>query len=146
MQVILKSYVKGLGEKNDIVTVKDGYGRNFLIPKGMAVMATTSNLKMHQENMRQASHKADRLKNQALELAKSLAAVSLTIGAKAGESGKIFGAVTSIQVSDALTNKGFDIDRRRITLPEIKMLGKYTVSIDLHKDVKQNIEIEVVGE
>jgi large subunit ribosomal protein L9 len=146
MQIILKDDVKGLGYKDDVVDVKPGYGRNFLIPKGLAVMASSSNLKVREENIRQASHKAEKIKAQAEELVKSMGDLTLTIGAKAGESGKIFGAVTSIQVAEALKDKGFDVDRRRITLPEIKMLGQYTVHLDLHKEVKHSITIDVMGE
>lgn len=145
MNVILKDDIKGLGYKNDIVAVKAGYGRNYLIPQGLAVIASSSNLKMAQENVRQASHKAEKLKNDAEAVAAKMGDLTLEIPAKAGESGKIFGAVTTLQVAEALKEKGFDIDRRKISFnQEIKNLGEYTAEIDLHKDVKHEIAIKVV--
>lgn len=145
MNVILKDDIKGLGYKNDIVAVKAGYGRNYLIPQGLAVIASSSNLKMAQENVRQASHKAEKLKNDAEAVAAKMGELSLEIPAKAGESGKIFGAVTTLQVAEALKEKGFDIDRRKISFnQDIKNLGDYTAEIDLHKDVKHEIAIKVV--
>nr|WKN34976.1 50S ribosomal protein L9 [Tunicatimonas sp. TK19036] len=145
MEIILREDIKGLGYKNDLVTVKGGYGRNYLIPQGLAIIASPSNKKMMEENIRQASHKAEKVKKDAEDLAAKLEGVVLEIPAKAGESGKIFGAVTTLQLSDALKEKGFDIDRRRIALnEEVKSLGEYTAEIDLHKEVKQNISIQVV--
>ena len=145
MNVILKDDIKGLGYKNDIVTVKAGYGRNYLIPQGLAVIANSSNLKMIEENVRQASHKAEKVKNDAEALAAKIGDLTLEIPAKAGESGKIFGAVTTLQVADALKEKGFDVDRRKISFnQDIKNLGEYTAEIDLHKDVKKEIAIKVV--
>lgn len=145
MEIILREDIKGLGYKNDLVTVKGGYGRNYLIPQGLAIIASPSNKKMIAENVRQASHKADKVKKDAEELAAKLEGVTLEIPAKAGESGKIFGAVTTLQLADALKEKGFDIDRRRISLNgEVKSLGEYTAEIDLHKEVKQDITIQVV--
>ena len=145
MEIILKEDIKGLGYKNDLVTVKGGYGRNYLIPQGLAIIASPSNKKMIEENIRQASHKAEKVKKDAEDLAAKLEGVVLEIPAKAGESGKIFGAVTTLQLADALKEKGFDIDRRRIALnEEVKSLGEYTAEIDLHKEVKQNISIQVV--
>jgi large subunit ribosomal protein L9 len=145
MNVILKDDIKGLGYKNDIVTVKAGYGRNYLIPQGLAVIANSSNLKMIEENVRQASHKAEKVKNDAEALAVRIGDLTLEIPAKAGESGKIFGAVTTLQVADALKEKGFDIDRRKISFnQDIKNLGDYTAELDLHKDVKKEIAIKVV--
>ncbi|WPP52072.1 50S ribosomal protein L9 [Catalinimonas niigatensis] len=145
MNVILKDDIKGLGYKNDIVAVKAGYGRNYLIPQGLAVIASSSNLKMAQENVRQASHKAEKLKSDAQAIAAKMGELTLEIPAKAGESGKIFGAVTTLQVAEALKEKGFDIDRRKISFnQDIKNLGDYTAEIDLHKDVKHEIAIKVV--
>ena len=145
MEIILREDIKGLGYKKDLVTVKGGYGRNYLIPQGLAIIASPSNKKMMEENIRQASHKAEKVKKDAEDLAAKLEGVVLEIPAKAGESGKIFGAVTTLQLSDALKEKGFDIDRRRIALnEEVKSLGEYTAEIDLHKEVKQNISIQVV--
>ncbi|MEK6476953.1 50S ribosomal protein L9 [Catalinimonas sp. 4WD22] len=145
MDVILKDDIKGLGYKNDIVSVKPGYGRNYLIPQGLAIIASTSNLKMAEENVRQASHKAEKIKSDAEAKAAKMGDLTLEIPAKAGESGKIFGAVTTLQIADALKDKGFEIDRRKITFnQEIKNLGEYTAEIDLHKEVKHEITIKVV--
>lgn len=145
MEIILREDIKGLGYKDDIVTVKGGYGRNYLIPQGLAIIASPSNKKMIEENVRQASHKAEKVKKDAEDLAAKLEGTTLEIPAKAGESGKIFGAVTTLQLADALNEKGFDIDRRRISLnQDVKALGEYTAEIDLHKEVKQNITIQVV--
>jgi large subunit ribosomal protein L9 len=147
MEIILKEDIKGLGYKNDIVNVKDGYGRNYLIPQGFAEIASTSNKKMVEENIRQAAHKAAKIKEDAEALAEKIGDLSINIVAKAGESGKIFGAVTPLQVADALREKGFDIDRKKISLTsEIKMLGSYTAEIDLHKEVKHNITVNVITE
>ena len=145
MEVILKNDIKGLGYKNDTVNVKSGYGRNYLIPQGLAIIASSSNKKMIDENIRQAAHKADKVKKDAEAVASKLEGLVLEIPAKAGESGKIFGAVTTLQVSEALRDKGIDIDRRKISLnSDIKSLGDYTAEIDLHKEVKQNVDIKVV--
>ena len=112
MEIILKKDMPGLGYKYDTVTVKAGYGRNYLIPQGVAIISNASNKKMIDENIRQASHKAEKLKNDALEIAEGLKALTIAIGAKAGESGKIFGAVTTLQFAEFLKSQGFDIDRR----------------------------------
>lgn len=147
MDIILKEDVKGLGYKNDLVTVKSGYGRNFLIPQGMAIIASTSNMKMIQENVRQASHKAEKIKGDAQAIADSIGDLTLEIKTKAGESGKIFGAITALQVADALKEKGFDIDRKKINFEgSIKELGEYKVMLDLHKEVHHEITINVVSE
>ncbi|MEO9476316.1 MAG: 50S ribosomal protein L9 [Cyclobacteriaceae bacterium] len=146
MDVILKEDIKGLGYKNDTVSVKPGYGRNYLIPQGFAIIANKVNSKMIEENIRQAAHKAEKLKADAQEVATKLGDVTLEIKTKAGESGKIFGAVTALQVSDALTAKGFDIDRKKISLGSIKELGEYTAEVDLHKEVKAEIKLSVVSE
>lgn len=147
MDIILKEDIKGLGYKNDIVTVKPGYGRNYLIPQGMAIIASHSNKKMIEENVRQASHKAEKIKNDAKELADKIGDLKLEIKTKAGESGKIFGAVTALQVADALKEKGFDIDRKRISFSgNIKELGEHPVVLDLHKEVHHEITLNVVGE
>lgn len=146
MEIILKTDIAGLGYKNDTVTVKPGYGRNYLIPQGYAIMATESNKKIVAENIRQAAHKAEKIKNDALALAEAIGDLTLTIPAKAGESGKIFGRVTNTQVAEALREKGFDIDRKKITLEDVKTLGNYEASLDLHKDVKHKVKLEVVAE
>lgn len=145
MEIILKEDVEGLGYKDDIVTVKPGYGRNYLIPQGLAIVASKSNIKILEENTRQAAHKAAKLKADAEAKAAEIGELVLEIGAKAGESGKIFGAVTNTQIADALNEKGFDIDRRKISIKEeVKTLGEYTATIDLHKEVKHEITFKVV--
>lgn len=147
MEVILKDDIKGLGYKNDVISVKPGYGRNYLIPQGFAVLANQSNRKMLAENVKQAAHKAEKVKQDAQDIADKLNGVSLSIKAKAGESGKIFGAVTTLQISDALREKGIEIDRKKIAFnSEVKFLGSYEVEIDLHKEVKSTIPFEVVAD
>ena len=147
MEIILKEDIKGLGYKNDTVDVKPGYGRNYLIPQGYAIIASTSNKKMIAENIRQAAHKAEKLRQDAQDLAKSIGDTVLEIKTKAGESGKIFGAVTALQVSDALAAKGFEIDRKRISFEgQVKNVGEYKVSLDLHKEVQHDVTINVVAE
>ncbi|MVZ67211.1 50S ribosomal protein L9 [Sphingobacterium sp. DK4209] len=147
MEVILKQDVKHLGEKDDIVVVKPGYGRNYLIPQGFAAMATPSAKKVLAENIKQAQFKQEKIKKDATELAAKLEAVKLSIGAKAGESGKIFGKVNSIQIADALKAQGFDVDRRRITFEtEPKNVGEYIANLNLHKEVKVQVPFEVVAE
>jgi large subunit ribosomal protein L9 len=146
MEVILKDDVKGLGYKNDTVNVKPGFGRNYLIPQGLAILANKSNRKMIDENIRQASHKAEKLKMDADSLAASMGALTLEIKTKAGESGKIFGSITAIQVADALMAKGFDIDRKKISVDNIKEVGEHKAVIDLHKEVHHEITLNVVAE
>lgn len=147
MDIILKQGVKGLGDKNDIVTVKPGYARNYLIPQGLAMVASASNRKAVAETERQQARKLAKAKEDAQQLGSQLEALSLEIRTKAGESGKIFGAVTPIQIADALKEKGFEVDRRNITLPnDLKMLGEYTVSVYLHKEVQPEIKLTVVEE
>jgi large subunit ribosomal protein L9 len=147
MELILKEDVKNLGFKNDVVKVKPGYGRNFLIPQGMAVLATPSSLKILQENLKQAAHKAEKLLTGAKTMAVAIGDTVLEIKAKAGESGRIFGAVTTLQVSDALKAKGFDVDRKRINLPnDVKNLGAYEATLILHKEVSHKVKFLVVAE
>jgi large subunit ribosomal protein L9 len=147
MEVILKQDIHTLGYKNDIVTVKNGYGRNYLIPNGFAILATESAKKMHAENMRQRAHKEEKIKNEALEVAKKLEGVTISLGAKTSTTGKIFGSVNNIQIAEALTAQGFEIDRKVISIKDaVKEIGKYTASIKLHKEVKVEIEFEVVSE
>ncbi|MHA6249010.1 50S ribosomal protein L9 [Pontibacter sp. CAU 1760] len=146
MEVILKDDVKFLGYKNDIVTVKPGYGRNYLIPQGLAVLADKSSKKVVAENIRQAAHKAEKIKNDAQELANSIGNTVLEIPAKVGESGKIFGSVTTLQLSDALKAKGYDVDRKRISFDQdVKTAGEYTATINLHKEVKHQVAFNVVA-
>ena len=147
MEVILKQDVTGLGYKNDTVKVKPGYGRNYLIPNGVALIANESNKRRIAEDIRQAAHKAAKLKQDAEAIAAKIGEMSVEIRTKAGETGKIFGAVTSLQVSDALKAKGFDVDRKKISFKEQpKELGTYTALLDLHKEVKHNISVSVVTE
>lgn len=147
MEIILKQDIKSLGEKDDIVTVKPGFGRNYLIPKGYAQLATPSAKKVLAENLKQAAFKQEKIKKDATQIAERLVDVKLTIGAKAGETGKIFGAVNTIMISDALKAKGFDVDRRRITFEvEPKMIGEYIANLNLHKEIKVKIAFEVIAE
>lgn len=147
MEIILKQDVTGLGYKNDTVKVKPGYGRNFLIPSGVAIIANDSNKRVVAENIRQAAHKAAKLKQDAEALAAKIGELTVEIGTKAGESGKIFGAVTAVQVSDFLKTKGFEVDRKKIHFKEQpKQIGAYTVTLDLHKEVKHSIKVNVVAE
>lgn len=145
MNIILKTDIAGLGYKNDTVMVKPGYGRNYLIPQGYAMMATDSNKKIVAENIRQAAHKAEKIKTNAEAIAEGIGDMVLIIPAKAGDSGKIFGRVTNTQVADALREKGFDIDRKKITVEDVKNLGTYEASLDLHKEVKHKVKFEVVA-
>jgi len=147
MEIILKQDIKNLGEKDDVVSVKPGYGRNYLIPQGFATLATSSAKKVLAENLKQAQFKQDKIKNDALAIAARLEGVKLSVGAKAGESGKIFGAVNTIQVADALKKEGFEVDRRRITFEtEPKFVGEYIANLNLHKEVKVQVAFEVIAE
>lgn len=147
MEVILKQDVTGLGYKNDTVKVRPGYGRNYLIPNGVAILANEGNKKLTAENIRQAAHKAAKVKQDAEALAAKIGDITIEIGTKAGETGKIFGAVTAIQVADALKAKGFDVDRKKVSFKEQpKQLGTYTALLDLHKEVKHTINVNVVAE
>jgi len=148
MEIILLQDVNKLGQKDDLVNVKNGYGRNFLIPRGYAIAATSSAKKMHAENLKQRSHKEEKIKASAQEISGKLEGVKLSIGAKTSTSGKIFGSVNTIQIAESLKEKGFDIDRRNITLPEdqIKEVGNYKAVIKLHRDVRVEVEFEIKGE
>ena len=147
MKIILKEDVQNLGYKDDVVEVKDGYGRNYLIPQGKAIIANPSNIKQLEENQRQRAHKLAKIKADAEAVAASLADVALTIGAKASATGTIFGSVNNIQIAEALEKLGHNIDRKIIVLKEsVKELGKYTAKINLHKEVSVEIPFEVVAE
>ncbi|MDR3268298.1 MAG: 50S ribosomal protein L9 [Tannerella sp.] len=147
MQVILKENVANLGYKDDVVTVKNGYGRNFLIPQGKAVIASKSAIKILAENMKQRAHKLAKIKEDALASATKLENVSLVIKAKTSSTGTIFGSVTNIQIADELTKKGFDIDRKLIIIKEaVKEIGNYKAQIKLHKEVSVEIPFEVISE
>jgi large subunit ribosomal protein L9 len=148
MEVILKKNVDKLGYKDDVVTVKAGYGRNFLIPQGYGLLATASALKAHTETMKQRSHKESKVLAEAEALAAKLSEVTLTIVTKAGENGKIFGSVNTVQISEVLKGLGFDIDRKSLKIKNepIKEVGSYEVEANLHKGVKPTFKFEVVGE
>lgn len=148
MEVILKQDIKGLGFADDLVKVRPGYGRNFLIPRGAAVLATEGAKKMHAEIMKQRSFKEEKLRKEAAANAEKLAGVTIKIGAKAGENGKIFGSVTTIQVAEALNKAGYPVERKNIEISEesIKALGTYTAKVRLFKDVSASISFEVVAE
>ena len=147
MEIILKQDVAGLGYKNDTIKVKAGYGNNYLIPNGYAFIANDSNKRLVAENIRQASHKAAKVKQDAEAISAKLGDLVIEIGTKAGESGKIFGAVTALQIADVLKSKGFDIDRKRVLMKEVpKQIGTYTVTLDLHKEVKHELQVKVVAE
>jgi large subunit ribosomal protein L9 len=146
MKVILKDFVKGFGEKNDIVVVKNGYGRNYLIPQGLAAIATPSAIKMAEENVRQAAHKQAKVKEDAQALADKLQGFKVTVPTKAGSNGKIFGSVTTIQLAQSLADRGFEIDKRKITAPDMKNIGEYKATIALHKEVSVEIDVDVTQE
>lgn len=147
MEVILKTDIKGLGYKNDLVEVKPGYGRNYLIPQGFAVLATPSNKKILQENVKQAAHKAEKIKKEAEAIAEKIQGVKLEIKAKIGDSGKIFGKVTTLQISDALADKGIEVDRKKIAISQpVSTAGEFEADVDLHRDVKTQVKFEVVAE
>ena len=148
MNVILRQDMPNLGHKDDIVTVKDGYARNYLIPKGYAINATAQARKVHEEILRQRAHKEEQLKQAALEMAEELKKVSLTIGAKTSTKGKIFGSVNTIQIAEALNEKGFELDRKDISITNdlIKEVGSYSATVKLHKEVSVEIPFEIVSE
>jgi len=148
MDVILKQDIPNLGNKDDIVKVKSGYGRNYLIPRGLAIVATPSSVKMMQEMKKQQAHKEEKLRAEAEEIAKQLENKEIKIGAKTSSTGKIFGSVNTIQIAEALSKKGFDIDRKKITIEGdvIKEVGEYVANIKLHREVVVSIKFEVIAE
>ena len=148
MEIILLQDVDKLGLKFDVVNVKPGYGRNYLIPKGLAKVANTSNKKHLEEILKQRSAKIAKLTEEMKQLAEKLAASKITVGAKAVTSGKLFGSVTNIQVSDALKNQfNLEVDRKKIQiLGEVKELGTYKANVSLYKEIMAEIQFEVVAE
>jgi large subunit ribosomal protein L9 len=149
MEVILKQDVPSVGYANDKLNVKPGYARNYLIPKGLAILATESNKKILAENLKQKAHKAEKIKMSAEELAKSLKDITVKIGAKAAESGRIFGSVNALQIAQALKDQfNFDVDRKKIHVDQehIKELGTYKAKINLHKEIQIEINFEVFAE
>jgi large subunit ribosomal protein L9 len=148
MEIILTQDVERLGSKDDIIVVKDGFARNFLIPTKKAIVATETAKKVLAENIKQRAHKEARLKGEAEKIAEQIVNKKIKIGAKTSTSGKIFGSVNTIQIAEAINKKGFNIDRKQISLPEdsIKEVGKHTAKIKLHKEVIVELEFEVVAE
>ena len=146
MEIILKEDIIGLGYKNDIVDVKSGYGRNYLIPTGKAVIASDSAKKMLAEDLKQRAHKLEKIKNEAQALADKLAEVALTIPTKVSAKGVIYGSVNSLQIADELKKLGFDIDRKIIVVKDVKEVGSYHATVKLHKEVSVEIPFEVVAE
>ena len=148
MNVILKQDMPNLGHKDDIIAVKNGYARNYLIPKGYAINATAQAKKVHAEILRQRAHKEEQLKEAALKMAEELKKVSLTIGAKTSTKGKIFGSVNTIQIAEALTGKGFEVERKSISIKDdlIKEIGSYSATVKLHKEVLVDIPFEIISE
>ena len=147
MKLILKEDVSGLGYKDDVVTVKDGYGRNYLIPTGKAVVASDSALKVLAENQRQRAHKLAKIKADAEALAAQLQGLKLTIGAKTSATGTIFGSVNNIQIAEALKKLGHNVDRKLIEIKQpVKEVGEYVETVKLHKEVTVEIPFEVVAE
>jgi large subunit ribosomal protein L9 len=148
MDIILKQDIPSLGHKDDIIAVKDGYARNYLIPKGLAVNATPSMKKMHSEILKQRAHKEEQIREEARALAGKMQGLKLTIGAKTSTKGKIFGSVNTIQIAESLQQEGFDVDRKDITIKEelIKEVGNYTATVRLHREVSVEIPFEIVAE
>lgn len=148
MEVILKKNVDNLGYANELVNVKNGYGRNFLIPQGYAILATASAKKAHAETMKQKSHKESKVLAEAEAIGKALEATSLKIVTKVGEKGKIFGSVNTLQLSEALKAEGVEIDRKSLKIKNepIREIGSFEATANLHKDVQANFTFEVVGE
>ncbi len=147
MEIILKEDVVNLGYKNDIVTVKSGYGRNYLIPTGKAVIASPAAKKMLAEELKQRAHKLEKIKKDAEDMAAKLEGTSLTIGTKVSSTGTIFGSVSNIQIAEALEKKGFKVDRKSIVVKDsVKEVGNYKAVVKLHKDVSVEIPFEVVAE
>ena len=146
MEIILKEDVVNLGYKNDIVTVKSGYGRNYLIPTGKAVIASPAAKKMLAEELKQRAHKLEKIKKDAEAVAESLKEVSLTIATKVSATGTIFGSVSNIQIAEELAKLGHNIDRKIIFVKGVKEVGNYTAIVKLHKEVSVEIPFEVVAE
>ena len=146
MEVLLKKDIDRLGSKDELVEVKNGYGRNFLIPKGFAILATDSVKKMHSETLKQRAHKDNQLKEEATKIYEKMSKKTFEVPAKVGENGKIFGSITNIQLADSLGKAGFKVERKNITLPSgnIKSVGKFEADIILHKEVKGKISFEIV--
>ena len=147
MKIILQEDVKNLGKMGDMVTVAEGYARNFLIPKKLGVEANVRNVKALDHEKRKIEEKAKKVRNDAEGLAERLSRLTLTLGAKAGEEERLFGSITTMDIADALKKEGFEIDRRKILLEEpIKRLGAYTVGIKVHPEVTTQVQVNVIAE
>ena len=146
MEIILKQDVKNLGLKDDIVKVKNGYAANYLIPQGMAIMATPSAKKVHAENLRQRAHKEAKLVADAEALAAKLEGLTVKVPAKVSSNGKVFGSVSNIQVAEALAAMGYEVDRKNIDMDAIKEVGVYDVAVKCYRNVKATLKVEVAGE
>ena len=147
MEIILKEDIVTLGYKDDVVDVKSGYARNFLIPQGKAIIASESAKKVIAENNIQRAHKLEQVKKEAEAFAEKMEGTTLSIGAKTSTTGTIFGSVTNIQIADALAKKGFEVDRKYILIKDqVKEVGTYTATVKLHKEVTVEITFEVVAE
>ena len=146
MKIILKKEVVGLGEAGDIVEVKTGYALNYLVPQGFAAVGTPSAIKQHEETLRQRAHKEAKLVEDAQALAAKIEAVAVKIAAKVGETGKLYGAVTAAQVAEAIAEAGIEVDKKNITIPEIKEVGEYEAKVKCYKGVFANVKVEVVAE
>ena len=147
MEVILKEDILNLGYEGDVVDVKKGYARNFLIPQGKAIMATESAKKVIAENNRQRAHKLEQMKKDAEAFAEKMEGTTLSIGAKTSSTGTIFGSVTNIQIAEELAKKGFEVDRKYILIKDqVKEVGSYVATVRLHKEVSVEIDFEVVAE
>ncbi len=146
MEIILKQDVKNLGYADDIVKVKNGFGLNYLIPQGMAIIASETNRKVHAEVVKQRSHKLDKIRNDATKLVAALESVTLNIPVKVGENGKLFGSVTSQQLVDMLKKMGYVIDKKQVLMPEdhVKKTGTYTAEIIVHRDIHAKLNFEVI--
>lgn len=145
MEVILKQAIRNLGDKDDVVKVKPGYARNYLIPQGLASVATASAKKALEEEKRQASHKVEFVKQQATETAEKLSAAKIVIETLAGQDGKLFGSVTTLMIATKLKDQGFDVDRRSISIEDIRSVGEYTANVHLMKEVQAEVPVEVIA-
>jgi large subunit ribosomal protein L9 len=148
MEIILKQDVKNLGYKDDLIKVKNGYGLNFIIPRGFGILATDQMKKVRLENIKQKAYKEQKIEKSANELCELLKNISVKVMAKAGDQGKIFGSVTTLQLADAIKKLGYEVDRKNITINDepIKNLGKYTANVRLHKNIAVDVNFEVVEE
>jgi large subunit ribosomal protein L9 len=147
MKVVLKDDVKNVGKMGQIADVADGFARNYLLPKGLAIEASTKNVKSMEHEKRIIQEKAKKIRNSALDLSQKISAMTLVIKAKAGEEGKLFGAVTTMDIAEQMKNEGIEIDKKRISLDEpIKRIGTYSVSVKVHPEVSTQINVQVVEE